>query len=72
MVFHCIFAGIGWFGIGVSGVAKFCIHALDGAQITIRDSLVPEFNNDFETPGFSRTVNIGVPNKKKRSKTNKK
>ncbi|GMH38392.1 hypothetical protein BSKO_06276 [Bryopsis sp. KO-2023] len=60
------FAGLGWFGIGVSGPAKFVAWSLKGAQITVRDSLMPDFAKTFETPGMCRSVHAGGVSRKKK------
>lgn len=43
----------------MKGTAKFRAHTLYGGQITIRNSLMPDFAVYFEVPGFSRTVKVG-------------
>lgn len=49
-------AGLGWVGVGLTGVAEFRVWRADGIAVTTREALMPDFAKEFERPGWSRST----------------
>ncbi len=45
--------GLGWVGIGLSGVAELKIWVHKGVAVTRRQALIPDYSTELQRPGLS-------------------
>lgn len=60
----CAFAGLGWVAIGVKGPADLRVWVHQGVGLTTHASVVPDYAQSFERPGFSNS-NLKLTDKAK-------
>jgi len=51
-------AGLGWAAVGCKGKATVRVWAPKGVALTTRESLVPDYADQFERPGFSENSKV--------------